>query len=1014
MPLTLAQRLDRLKERASELFWWRERQSREISGWTFDGAPIANGAFWPRTDGTVRLEAAAEFPASWPLDETRLILDLGGESLVTIAYANGETDTYGLDPYHREFLVRDWRFTVHGECVARLPFGEPVAEPRLNAARVSRIDMPVHRLHLLLTQVAEAIDTLGDHEVVPHLLEAGETALMSLNWPSETADYVARTARAPRQAKIWRMPALKPDPNGLSDAQRASVTKAHDVLEATLKGLRERFAPQGTVALTGHAHIDLAWLWPFEETQRKLRRTFHTAISLLAASPDFVFNQSTAAYYAQIEEDDPALFEKIKRHVRSGRWEPIGGMWVEPDTNMPTGESLVRQILYGQRYFRKTFGTKHKVCWLPDCFGFSGALPQLLKQGGLEHFFTIKVNWSETNRFPHDLFWWEGIDGSRVLAHTFDNPMAGYNGFVRPDCIQPTWKNFRAKTLHDETLLAVGYGDGGGGVTPEMLERELQLRNFPALPQARWSRVDAFFERARKQEPARGYPLWSGEIYLELHRATLTTQGAVKKMHRRAERALITAETIGSLAMLAGGNPPINLEPGWRLVLKNEFHDILPGSGIAETAEDAQADLTKVIQLGETAQKAAMAAIAARLPRGEIENALVIVNPGATPRPLEVETSDGRRLCGEEIIPPLGIAVVDPAKIEPARGLTVTANTLQNAHLKATIGADGTLTSLIHKATGREALDGRANRLMAYPADKPSYWDAWDIEDDYAAHGEEVTDVRSMEVVTGGPHRGAIRVVKAWRNSTITQTYSLAANGRRLDIETEIDWHDRRTLLRTVNPVAVKAREATFECALGVVKRATHANTSWEAAQFEVPGHRFCDLSEPGFGVALLNDAKYGHSAKGNVLGLSLVRGPVWPDPLADEGRHSFTYSLLPHAGDWHEGGVREQAEWLNQPLCTQRVQGLAAYSRSLVSFAGIDAALSALKGAEDGEGLILRVYEPAGRRGAFSLKLPEGWQAGGPLTILEEAMSRSASHDLMPFEVRSWRIRPVSTTPRA
>ncbi len=1005
MPLSLSQRLDRLKERLSELGWWRERASVPVTGWTFDGEPIEIGAAWPRHDGVVKFSAEAEVPADWPLAETRLILDLGGESLVTLTFPEGEPVSHGLDPYHQEFRLRDGHVTIHAESVARLPFGQPVRDPRLNAARLARIDLPVHRLHLLLRQVAEAIEALGEHEAVPHLMEAGETALRSLHWPSDTENYVARTAPSRRQQTIWQLPELKHDPDGLDDNARTSVTRAHDTLVATLARLKQRFPPQGKVLLTGHAHIDLAWLWPWDETRRKIRRTFHTALSLLEASPDFIFNQSTAAYYAQLEEDDPALFEKVRVQVKRGRWETVGGMWVEPDTNMPTGESLVRQILYGQRYFEKHFGVRHTVCWLPDCFGFSGALPQLLKQGGIGHFFTIKVNWSETNRFPHDLFWWEGIDGSRVLAHTFDNPMEGYNGFVQPDCIVPTWKNFRGKTQHDETLLAVGHGDGGGGVTPEMVEREVQLRGFPALPEAKWGRIDAFFERARDGEPARGYPVWSGEIYLELHRATLTTQSAVKRKHRRAERALITAETLAGFAALMGADQPMNLEPGWRIVLKNEFHDILPGSGIAETAADAEAELDKVFHLGQTAQKAAMSAITTHIPKGDIANARVVANPSAAPRPLDVTFADGRRYATIDMVPAFGVMVLDADFPMPAPGLNVTANTLENADLKAVIGADGTVTSLIHKETGREALAGRGNQLWAYPGDKPRAWDAWDIEEDYAEGGEEVTEVRSIEIAEGGPHQGAIRVVKTWRHSTITQTYSLAANGRRLDIRTEIDWHDRRTLLRTVNPVAVLAREATFECALGVVKRATHANTSREAAQFEVPGHRFCDLSEPGFGVALLNDAKYGHSAKGNVLGLSLVRGPVWPDPLADEGQQEFTYALYPHGGDWHTGGVREEAEWLNQPLVIHKASGLAEHSASLIETDGIRAALSALKPAEDGKGLILRVYEPAGGRGDFSVSLPEGWTASGALNLMEEPMERDRPFDLMPFELRSWRL---------
>lgn len=334
-------------------------------------------------------------------------------------------------------------------------------------------------------------------------------------------------------------------------------------------------------------------------------------------------------------------------------------MWVEPDTNMPTGESLARQVLYGQRYFEKTFGTRHTVCWLPDCFGFSGALPQILKQGGIDSFFTIKVNWSETNHIPSDLFWWKGLDGSQVLTHTFDNPMQGYNGFVQPDCYVPTWKNFRGKTQHDTSLLAVGYGDGGGGVTPEMVEREVQLRDFPAIPQARWGTVKSYYEQAHRTAGEKSLPVWDGEIYLELHRATLTSQSGVKRKHRQAERALITAETIASLAHMLGANRPRSLEADWRVVLKNEFHDILPGSSIREVYQDAEQELDGVIEHGKTEQTAALQALSANLPKGGIGDALVVVNPSLAPRPLSATLSDGTVVAAADLVAPLSVAVFD-------------------------------------------------------------------------------------------------------------------------------------------------------------------------------------------------------------------------------------------------------------------------------------------------------------------------------------------------------------------
>jgi len=544
----------------------------------------------------------------------------------------------------------------------------------------------------------------------------------------------------------------------------------------------------------------------------------------------------------------------------------------------------------------------------------------------------------------------------------------------------------------------VGYGDGGGGVTPEYVEREMQLRDFPALPKVRWSKVDDFFARAHETAKSAALPVWQNDIYLELHRATLTTQSAVKKLHRQAERALITAETIGSLASLLGAALPPSMEEAWRIVLKNEFHDILPGSSIAEVYEDAERELSDAIARGKKEQAAALGRIVATLPKGAIADAAVAVNPSLTPR----------RMANGVTVPPLGVAVLANTEEAPAELATDTdgkagTQTIENKHLRVVVGRDGTIASLVHKATGREALADRGNQLWVYPNDKTRNWDAWDLEDDYARSGIEMTASDPIEVFGPVGDNVGIKVVRRFRESTVTQIYGLRSDSRRLEVETTIDWHDRHCLLRTNTPVAVRTTHATFEHANGVVRRATHDNTSWEQAQFEVPAHRFIDMSEPGFGVALLNDAKYGHSAKGNVLGLSLVRSPVYPDPLADEGEQSFTYALHPHAGEWHEGGVREEAEDLNQPLVWTNATGVAAGVYTPIATSGVTAALSGFKRAEDGKSLIFRVYEPAGARGDFVLTVPSGWRNDGVVSIMEEPMD--AGPGLMPFEVKSWRL---------
>jgi alpha-mannosidase len=1014
MTLTDEQRIDRLRKRLTELELWTVRSTVPLDDWTFNGKPLSLGSPWPTRDGVaVIAHGEVNVPADWPLDPARLDIDLGGEGLVTIAYPGGDSEGFGLDPNHQRFPLKAGRFSVTADCVARLPFGVPNRDARLKRAQIAWIEMELAEFVLLLRQVAEAAAVLRQHEVVQPLLSAGEDALAALDWPTATASYVARVAPGAEMQKVWQLPAgLADPPPGLDEAARTSVTIATGILKDRLGRLRDRYPQAGSLALTGHAHIDLAWLWPLEETRRKAMRTFHTMVALMDRHPGFRFNQSTAQLYAFLEEDDPALLARIKEKVAIGQWEPNGAMWVEPDTNMPTGESLARQLLYGQRYFEKAFGRRHTVCWLPDCFGFSPALPQLLSQAGVAHFFTIKVNWSETNAMPFDLFWWEGTDGSRVLAHTFNNPVGGYNAELGPRAVVETWRNFRGKHLYPESLLAFGYGDGGGGPTEEMLDRQRQLADFPAVPALRPVSVAEWFAGVRQEVGDRPeVPVWVGEMYLELHRGTLTSQGRTKFLHRRAERALITAETLSSMATLLGEPVAASLEGQWRVLLRNEFHDILPGSSIREVYALTESELTSVITAGEEKSRTHLASIAGQLVGRGDKPGVLVVNPDLSPRPLRLVSSEalpggqavegGTVVAGQRPVPGLSAVVVldDP----PPGGLAVESRRLENAALRVELAADGTLASVYDKRAEREVLAGRGNQIWAY-VDKPRNWDAWDVEENYASQGEELMAAAAMEVVENGPHRAAIRIVRRFRDSEIVQTLRLWANSARLEFKTDIDWHERRILLKARFPLAIRSDHATFECAYGAIRRPTHRNTSWEQARFEVVAHRFADLSEHGYGVALLNDGKYGHHAFGNELGLSLLRSPAYPDPLADEGRQSFTYALFPHSGDWLSGGVLAEAEDLNQPLLCRPVETNAESVWSAARLDGMTLGLSAFKPAEDGDVLVLRTYEPAGARGAVELALPPGWRLGQEVDLLEQPTGPAEQH-FLPFKLHSWKI---------
>jgi alpha-mannosidase len=1016
---TLEQRLELVRVRLREIELWRDREAVDLNGWLCDGEPIAIGAAWGRTDGVVRLEhPGAAVPEAWPLETAFLELAPGGEGLVRIEFA-GHVESFGVDPNHRRFPLPGRQFRLQVDAVARLPFGQPKSNPSLEVARLVRVELELERLMRRLGLAADAAAALGDGDTGWSLADLATGALARLSWPSETEAYLGRAARLPDLRGVWSPPAPAARPEPLDDAARASIAAAHSLLDSGLARLQAVDPPRGRLALSGHAHLDLAWLWPLAETQRKAVRTFHTAAGLLVRHPEMTFTQSSAELYELVREADPALFDRVRELVAGGRWEPAGGMWVEPDVNLTAGESIVRQLLYGQRWFERELGGRHEVGWLPDCFGYTPALPQLLAGAGITAFSTTKLSWSEVNRFPHDLFWWEGLDGTRLLTHCF----TGYNGRTSPQDLLDIWRRYSGRLISAESLYTVGYGDGGGGPTAEMVADIRELASFPALPEARFDRLDAFFARRHDDATApegRALPVWVGEMYLELHRGTYTTQGRTKRLHRRAERDLVAAEVAWSLARLAGtGIEHLDLGGAWRLLMRNQFHDILPGSGIAEVSAQAEAEVGEVIgAAGEAIEQALGRLRPAVAPSGD-RPAVLLVNPDLSARPLRAvlpaelpgaqRVEAGWAVTGSQ--PVAGLEAVMLLEAEPPpEPASADGRRLENEFLRVELADDGSLASVFDRRAGRETLAGPGNQLWAY-VDKPRGWDAWDIDAGYGEQGEPLGPPESIEVVETGPHRAAIRVRRRHRDSTLVQDIRLWASSPRLEVATRIEWHDRRLLLKALLPLAVRSASAVFETAFGVVERPTHRNTSWDAARFEVPAHRFVDLSEPGYGVALLNDGRYGHHALGSELGLSLLRSPVYPDPRADEGEHEFTYALLPHAGTWVEGGVLAEAEDLNRPLlalpCTAGGSGRLR-QLTVECSEGLVLGLAALKPAEDEDGLVLRLYEPQGARGRARVQLPQGWHLAAELNLLEDRVG-PPNLGFTPFQVRSHLCHPTA-----
>ena len=1053
----------RLQRRLAELRAWRNMFEQSIPDWTMrypDGRSksMTIGSFWTEVALPVEFDTQATIPDSWRGLPVEAELWLGGEGFVQISTGFRG----GLNPMHHRFPVTGAAaggepISIYAEVVPKGIFGSNLPEPRIEHSMLVVPNTEVRALERDLTMLADACAVLDQHEVVPFLLDAAEAALSELapGWPTATpvtlSRYVrgyesgigASTAALPSDwhgidshdnrrptMPIWQLPPSEPF-SQLDEIALDAVRRARATLANRLQAIRAEYPPVGRLCLTGHAHTDLAWLWPLAETRRKLRRTWWTVIDLMDRYPDFTFGQSSAQAYAWIEQDDPELFERVRERVHEGRWEPAGGTWVEPDANITGGEAFVRQFLYGQHYFDRTFGARHSVLWLPDVFGYSGALPQLLRGADIDGFFTIKLNWNESNPFPFDLFEWEGIDGTSVTAHTFFNPGNGYNGNIVPFDTLGTWRNFRGKTLHNESLFSFGWGDGAGGPTERMLENYDRIRDFPALPRLRMGTIRDFYERL----PDQGLPKVVGELYLELHRGTLTTQARVKENNRKAEQRLFEAEVFSAIASLDRfAYPADELETSWKTLLLNQFHDILPGSSISEVYIDSHRQMAEVIGSAERLRERALSTDGDQTAK----NGLIVASAALYPRPLTVlipsnmsgALDDSSGLATQPVddgmliasagatVPPLGSIGFSPmttnGTITPVRSsISDEGFILENSVLRIIIGPDGALHRVYDKEADREVLQDRANQLWAY-VDKPYAWDAWDIDEDYARDGEEITQLDQLSIAETRPIRAAVTLTRSWRDSSIVQTYRLWHDSKRLDIVTSIDWHERQVLLKAHFPLALRSDHATFETMYGAITRPTHRNSPWDAARFEGCAHRFADLSEPGYGAALLNDSKYGHEVLGSDMMISLLRSPLYPDPLADEGEHRFTYSLLPHIGAWTAADVVQQAFALNSPLAV--ATGLPR--PSFVTVAGLPLNIGALKRAEDGNGLILRLYEPHGARGHAVLRFERPMASVVPTNLLEDSITAESSIvpdsenriqlQFRPFEIKSLRIVPA------
>ncbi|MCX7012691.1 MAG: alpha-mannosidase [Candidatus Sumerlaeota bacterium] len=808
-----------------------------------------------------------------------------------------------------------------------------------------------------------------------------------------------------------------------------------------------------TAHLIGNSHIDVAWLWPLRETIRKCSRTFSTVIKYMEEYPDYRFAQSQAQLYAFTKERYPALYEKIKRRVRQGRWTPVGGQWVEADCNLAGGESLVRQFLYGQMFFEQEFGIHSKTLWLPDVFGYCAAMPQIIRKSDMAYFVTQKLSWNDTNKMPYTTFWWRGIDGSEVLAHF--PPADTYNARLGPAPLCKSVRGMKESDRSDDFLVLYGFGDGGGGPTKEMLENARIGANVEGCPRLKQGTVDGFFEKVERD--AQDLPTWVGELYFELHRGTYTTQARNKRNNRRCEFLLRDAEWSATLAMLARGersratdkHPQAELAELWRTVLMNQFHDIIPGSSIGLVYEDSDRQYAEIMPRMAALRDEALRALTpsidtsgpgqpvvvfnslswtrtgvaeAPLPAGVKGDSVMQATGAVSPAEIVGRGKNRRLRFIARDVPPMGYAVFHlvPDKADPpAAELLATHHVLENRLLRVRFDRNGLIRSIYDKQAHRDIVpeDRRANVFQLFE-DKPHAWDAWDIFPYYMDKGRDLTELESVEVVSEGPIEAALRMTRRFGDSRLEQVIALGADSPRIEFRTRVDWREKEQLLKVAFPTTLNTgapARATFEIQYGHVERPTHWNTSWDRAKFETCGHKWADLAEADYGVALLNDCKYGHDARDGQIRLSLLRQPKHPDPRADLGEHEFAYALQPHAGDLRQAGIIRAGYEFNSPMTAFFVEPHAGPRPARQGSFEVDqpnVIIEAVKKAEKGTDVIVRLYDSFNAARRATLTLPRApkqvWECNLMERDLGEVKFEGArfAFDIKPFEIKTFRVR--------
>lgn len=1001
-------------------------------------SPVSPGTPWGAPWATTWFRFRGEVPAEFEGRPVDAVLDIGfshvgpgfqAEGMVWESDGSGRwRPLRGLHPMNHTYRLTDSAVVGDSFDILVEAASNPVLvvnSPDVNSDVLTAGHDPIYRLGECSLAVPN-----------PDLYELQADLACLAGWLDELPHDQPR-ANEIAAALDAAMDALDPaDPISSAGAARAAVAEVLAVPAA---------ASAHRISAIGHAHIDSAWLWPIRETVRKCARTFSNVLRLMEADPEFRFGCSQAVQYEWMRVAYPSIFEGIRAAIDRGQWIPIGGSWVEADGNIPSGESHIRQSIHGQRFFREHFGVTCTEIWIPDVFGYPASLPQIFRLGGAERFLTQKLSWNRTNAFPHHTFWWEGIDGSRVYTHF--PPVDTYNANFTPRELAHAVRNFRDHGRANRSLMPFGHGDGGGGPSPDMLDRYHRSKDMDGSPRIEIESPAEFFDAAMAEDP--DPPVWVGELYFEMHRGTYTSQARTKTGNRRAEVALREAE-LWSTTVFGGrpddGYPLAELDDLWKTVLLHQFHDILPGSSIAWVHREAEATHAEVLKrldaLIERALRTATAGAASPEGHADETDSMMVANASPFDRDEVIVLGDGT--VTRVTVPALGAAplVADRAVdghsgAEDVAPVTVTRSDdgniiLDNGILRAVITSVGAISSLVEVTTGRESVaPGSVANVWQIYDDRPLEYDAWDIDDYYRNRVEQLPDAEHVTVDADGPLACRVRIMRAFGSSELTEVLELHAGSNRLDIHVALDWQERNRLLKVSWPLDISTTEVTREIPYGHITTPIHTNTSWDAARFEISAHRWIHVTEGEFGFTMSNNGRYGHDvtrtrtsggAPTTTMRLTVAKGAEYPDPNADRGEHQFTYSVMPRTDADRTGTLRTilaEAYALNMPLRVMPAPESVTEIEPFVSVVANTAIVEVVKAADDGSGdVVLRVWEPYGNRSTSQLRLAtpvtDAWLTDAledgpppePAPILDRLGPQNLTLSLRPFQIATIRLQ--------